>query len=205
MSETGVLDGLQLVGGRPCLDFINTEGLERNGPPERLPSYEALVQWSVLVGVIDQAAADRLIRGATRSGSAAANVLERAVELREAMYRIFAATIDGTTPTKADRTILDVELGRALAHLRAVPADQKWDWQFVDGDELDSILWPLTRDAADLLTSRDIDRMRECSGTNCAWLFVDQSRNRSRRWCDMAECGNRSKARRFYRRQKGGA
>jgi len=86
-----------------------------------------------------------------------------------------------------------------------VPTDGAWRWEFVDGEELDSMLWPIVRDAAELLTSRDFDRVTECSGSDCTWLFADKSRNRSRRWCDMAECGNRSKARRFYRRQKSGA
>ncbi len=199
------LKDLQLVGGRPCLDFINTEGELRNGPPERLPSYEALVAWSVLIGIVDEDAADRLIRRGARKTAAATAVLERAAILREALYRIFTATIEGRTPEPADRAVLDEELGKAFAHLRTVPADGIWRWEFVGGEELDSMLWPLARDAAELLTSRDVDRVRECSGSECTWLFADKSRNRSRRWCDMAECGNRSKARRFYRRQKADA
>lgn len=205
MTGRKALEDLQLVGGRPCLDFINTEGEVRNGPPERLPSYEALVAWSVLVGIMDQDAADRLIRQGALKAAGAATVLKRAMILREALYRIFTVTIEERTPDPADRIVLDKELGTALAHLRTVPAAGIWLWEFVDGEELDSMLWTLAHDAADLLTSQDLDRVRECSGSNCTWLFADKSRNRSRRWCAMADCGNRSKARRFYSRQKAGA
>ena len=198
------LDGLQLVGGRPSLDFINTEGLVRNGPPERIPTYQSLAAWSVVAGVVDEDTASRLTSRAGRSAAECSAVLDRAIQLREALYRIFAATIEGDPPDTEDRSVLHRELSEALRHLRAVPAEGHWGWQFVDADSLDALLWPLARDAAYLLTSRDIDRLRECSGTDCAWMFVDRSRNRSRRWCDMAECGNRSKARRFYRRQKAG-
>ena len=67
------------------------------------------------------------------------------------------------------------------------------------------MLWRLAVDASDLLTSTDLDRVRECSGDTCSWLFLDRSRNRSRRWCDMADCGNRAKARRHYSRLKAGS
>ena len=100
-----------------------------------------------------------------------------------------------------DRAILDTELGLSLAHQRLVPVDGAWIWEFV-GDGADAMLWRLAADASDLLTSPDIDRVRECSGDTCSWLFLDKSRNRSRRWCDMADCGNRSKARRYYQKRK---
>jgi predicted RNA-binding Zn ribbon-like protein len=64
------------------------------------------------------------------------------------------------------------------------------------------MLWPVARSAADLLTSQEQSRVRECAASDCGWLFLDLSRNRSRRWCDMETCGNRTKARRHYARSK---
>lgn len=64
------------------------------------------------------------------------------------------------------------------------------------------MLWPVARSAAELLTSPDAQRVRECALRSCSWLFVDRSRNRRRRWCDMKTCGNRAKARRHYRRKQ---
>ena len=196
---SNTLGDLQLVGGRPCLDFINTEGEIRNGPPERIESYALLAEWSVLAEALDEAEAGRMVAIAQGKSSLAASVLDRAIRLREALYGIFSATIDGVSPAREDRAILDAELSLSLAHQRLVPFDGSWAWEFV-GDGADAMLWRLAADASDLLTSHDIDRVRECSGDTCSWLFLDKSRNRSRRWCDMADCGNRAKARRFYRR-----
>lgn len=190
---------LQLVGGRPCLDFINTEGALRNGPPERITSYADLLAWAVLAEVLTEAEVGALATaGSARDRT---GVLERAIRFREALYRIFAATLAGEPAATADRAVLDAELRVALAHRRLVPSDGSWRWEF-EGTGADAMLWRLAVDASDLLTSQEMNRVRECSGDTCSWLFLDRSRNRSRRWCDMADCGNRSKARRYYARQK---
>jgi predicted RNA-binding Zn ribbon-like protein len=100
--------------------------------------------------------------------------------------------------------ILDREVAAALAHRRLVPAGRCFVWDIVGAeDRLDRILWLLVDDAADLLSSELLDRVKECGGPDCSWLFLDESRNRSRRWCEMSECGNRAKQRRYQRRHKG--
>ncbi|MGV3552361.1 CGNR zinc finger domain-containing protein [Rhizobium sp.] len=58
------------------------------------------------------------------------------------------------------------------------------------------------RSALGLIASADTERLKICP--NCAWLFLDRSKNRSRTWCDMAVCGNRAKARLHYRRKQQG-
>ena len=91
-----------------------------------------------------------------------------------------------------------------LDHPRA-PRDRELVEPVLAADDegaLDRPLWPVLRSAAALLTSDDIARIRECAAERCAWLFIDHSRNRSRRWCDMRDCGNRAKARRHYARAK---
>lgn len=202
-AETPSIATLDLVGGRPALDFVNSEGGVRNGPPERIPSYRELAAWSAHAGLLDEAEADRLAAAAEGRPDEAERVHARAIELREALYRILGAARTGEAPDPADRAVLDRELAVALDRLRLVPEPGGWRWRFAAGDRLDRILWPVARDAADLLSDGPLDRVKECGGPDCTWLFVDESRNRSRRWCDMAECGNRAKARRYYRRRKG--
>lgn len=197
--------GPDLVGGRISLDFVNSEGGTRNGPPEWITGYGDLLTWAVHAGVIEADLADRLETRAADAPEEAARIAERAVRLREALYRVFVTAMEGEEPAAEDLAVIDEELGRALAHLRISPAgtqDGPWRWRFEDDQQLGRVLWPLVRDAADLLVSDELARLGECSGEDCAWLFVDQSRNHSRRWCDMAVCGNRSKARRYYERSK---
>jgi predicted RNA-binding Zn ribbon-like protein len=89
-----------------------------------------------------------------------------------------------------------------LSHLRlgSRGGELFWTWAAAD-DALEAPLWPILRSAAEILTSEDRQQVRECAGTACTWLFLDRSRNRSRRWCSMESCGNREKARRHYRRK----
>lgn len=198
------MEDLSLVGGRTALDFANSEGAERNGPPERIGSYGDLVAWSLRAGVIDAELGARLGEAACARPGEADRVFGRAIVLREALYRIFAALAAGRTAAEADRDVLDRELAEALPRRRLVPARGRFQWRFdTRGDPLDVPLWHVVEDAADLLSSDALDRVKECRGERCTWLFLDESRNRSRRWCDMGECGNRAKARR-YRRRHGG-
>lgn len=85
--------------------------------------------------------------------------------------------------------------------LVASPAGYRWAWH--DADSLESVLWPIIGSAADLLTSPELEKVKLCAADDCGWLFIDGSRNRSRRWCDMSDCGNRAKARRYRRRHLG--
>lgn len=194
---------LSIVGGRSSLDFLNTEGGERNGPPERLVDYQDLARWSVRAGVVDEDEAGRLMQVAEARPADAARVHRRAIELREALFRIFAVLAAGERPGSEDLAVLDREVAEALSHRKLVPVDGRFQWAIVGGeDRLDRILWLLVEDAADLLSSELLDRIKVCGGTDCKWLFLDESRNRSRRWCEMSECGNRAKQRRYHRRQK---
>lgn len=192
------------TAGRLCLDFANTlasRGSDRQH--EWLNSYANLVAWGELVGVLSAETAHRLHREAARHPAQADSVLRQALELREAIYGICSAIAAGASPQAADVNALNVALAQALTHLRLLPKDDvfAWDWSD-DAGALDRMLWPVAWSAAELLTSEELDRVGECQGDGCGWLFMDMSRNHSRRWCDMGDCGNRAKARRFYRRQK---
>ena len=195
---------LDLIAGWVCLDFTNTLDGRRNGRShDYLNSYDDLMAWGHHAGLVTEDEARQLIEMAQRQPSQAGQVFEQAIVLRETIYRIFIAIASGENPAAADLATLNEALSEALARLEIVstPEGFAWDWP---GDEprLERLLWPLARSAGDLLTSAELKRVRECGGDNCGWLFVDTSRNRSRRWCDMKSCGNRAKAQRHYQRKR---
>jgi predicted RNA-binding Zn ribbon-like protein len=206
MTEAGAHEAtFELVGGKLSLDFVNTfDGSRDTGNGrEKLTSYADLVSWSRQAGVITDGEAKGLLREAARRPREAAEVLEQAIALRESIYRIFRAVIRGRSPDKADLAALNAALSRALAQSQVVRQGEGfvWDWSR-DDDAMDRLLWPVVRSAAELLTSEELTRARECGGDECTWLFMDTSKNRSRRWCDMKGCGNRAKSRRHYERRK---
>ncbi len=195
-----------LVGGALCLDFANIVGHRPTDHAiERLHSYANLVTWSHHAGILDDRGARGLLRAAARHPRAAQMVLNRALELREAIAWIFYATSRGRSPKPARLATLNIALKAALGQVRITRtgAQFQWDWM-ADRTDLDRMLWPIARSAAELLTSHDLAHVRQCAQEGCGWLFLDVSRNRRRRWCTMNICGNRAKVRRFYRRMKAG-
>ena len=193
-----------MLGGHLCLDFTNTvSGRDDGVIKDHLDNYTDLVTWSRQAGILDERGAQHLLEEAADFPAEANEVLIRAIALREAIYQIFSALAAGQQPRKDDLLTLNAELAQAMSRVRIVPAPQGFDWDWMGAEfEMESVLWPIARSAADLLTAGDLARVRECAGHTCGWLFIDTSRNRSRRWCDMSDCGNRAKARRHYARKK---
>ena len=204
MSEQDCRFRLGVAEARLCLDFVNTEGTARNDPPERLGSLELLLDWAVAKGALAEAGRE-LQASAELAAATADALLGRARELREALYRIFKAHLAGGTPDPDDLTVLDRELAAAVTHLTLAwtEAGARWTWRRPPPG-LEGILWRVAASAADLLGSDKLDRVKECDSATCSWMFVDESRNRSRRWCDMADCGNRAKVRRYHQRRRRG-
>jgi predicted RNA-binding Zn ribbon-like protein len=196
---------LKLLGGRLCLDFVNTVDTQDTRIDERLNAYADLVWWSLRVEMMDEPAAAALFAAADADPARAADVFSRARELRDALYRLFTAAHEDDAADEADLAVLNRELSSAMSHLRVRAEAGEFVWELEEGAQLDRMLWPVVRDAAELLVSGDLRRVGRCCGENCDWLYLDVSRNRSRRWCDMQSCGNRAKARRHYRRAKGEA
>jgi len=195
---------LALLGGELSLDFANTvDWHDSEHPHEWLTNYSDLVAWSRHAGILTDGQAAHLLRQAALRPRDAATVLERAIALREAIFRIFSAVATGLLPTTDDIATLNTALSEALSRLRIVPEGGTFSWEWAGReDALDQMLWPVARSAADLLTSSELNRVRKCEGDPCGWLFIDTSRNHSRRWCDMKSCGNRAKARRHYERRR---
>jgi predicted RNA-binding Zn ribbon-like protein len=204
------------VGGRLCLDFANTvrgrighpgSGRTRDNADcvvgERLVSYEALLRWGAISGALTEGEVDALERVAWEKPGEAVAVLARSLALREALYRVFKAVVEGWTPETEDLDVLNAELRVARARERLVSTPRLgWEWD-ASPTALDRVLWPVVSSAAELLTGPDLERVGQCPGAECGWLFLDASRSRRRRWCDMADCGNRAKVHRFRRRHGG--
>jgi predicted RNA-binding Zn ribbon-like protein len=191
-------------GGRLCLNFSNTVGAHAGDhPSEHLHSYADLVRWSQQAGIATGRQAQQLLHEAAQAPPKAAIILKRAIALREIIYRIFSAIAAGRSPRIADLEELNKMLSRVLVKLQIVQVKEgfRWDWMMKE-ETLDMMLWPVVRSAAELLTSEELHRVRECANETCGWVFLDTSKNHSRRWCDMKSCGNAAKARRYYARHK---
>jgi predicted RNA-binding Zn ribbon-like protein len=205
MTNENPLADLSLIGGRLSLDFLNT--VDTHAPPldDKLGTYADLVWWGLRTGALAERGAEPLFAAAEADPAHAAEVLARALELREALYRAFTAARAGEPADDADVAIINDALARTLGRQRVAQGEDGFAWVWEQGVELERVLWPVIRDAADLLVGGDLRRVGKCCGDNCDWVYLDTSRNRSRRWCDMQSCGNRAKARRHYHRAKGGA
>lgn len=197
-------EGFKLLGGAPCLDFVNTlDWRESDGPIDWFAGYGDLIAWAVRGGVLDAAGAGRLRARAGRDPAGAAEALARARALREAMHAIFAARIDGRrTPPKA-LAALNAALGDAPPRRALVTLSGGFAWArgpTTEGFDAPShaAIWS----AGDLLASDRLERLRRCADPVCGWLFLDESRSGRRRWCSMADCGNRAKARRHHARHR---
>lgn len=193
-----------------CLDFANTNDWHASEHPiEGLRSYQDLVEWGVEGGLLTPAEAPALLEQAARQPELARQWLADAVILREAIYRIFMAVANsqmakGQPIDQADLDIL-TRFWRMAAQSRRMTArgsEVAWEWEYRP-DDLGRILWPVVRSATDLLESQQLDRVGQCEDDRgCGFLFLDTSRNHSRRWCSMESCGNRAKANRHYSRTK---
>ena len=190
---------IELAGGALALDFANTVGGTHVSPThDHLRSYGDIAAFAVLAGALQPDVARRLAKRAERDPGRAAAVYELGIALRESIWAVFSALASGEAPRDGDLDLIAdaAAAGRARARLVFDRTGVGWSLP-ADEDELDRPLWEIARSAADLLTSGDHDRIKECASTTCEWVFLDRSRNRSRRWCDMSDCGNRAKARRF--------
>jgi predicted RNA-binding Zn ribbon-like protein len=194
-----------LLGGELCLDFANTVE-PRDGDDRRdyLTGYPDLVRWAEHAGALDEEEARRLLRTAEARPWEAVETFERAVVLRETIYRVFSAVAHRGQPRAPDLEALRAAHLEALAHYRIIPTEEGFGWKLTEGNELGRPLWQVSLSATRLLTSGELDRVKSCPSTEggCAWLFYDESKNKSRRWCSMEGCGSRAKMRRMYARRR---
>jgi predicted RNA-binding Zn ribbon-like protein len=189
---------LLLVAGHPALDLVNTLDwrFRPEGAEELLTSYQDVVRFAEESKLLTSTEVRRL-RPSTR-------VLESCKKLREALAEIFYARLDGRKPSAAagrelERHFRETRLAQTLNWKQSPRLE--WEWPKTEHDPA-LPLWALAMSAADLMTSEAVYRVRACHNPECRWLFLDTSKNHTRRWCDMKLCGNRMKARRFKAQRK---
>jgi predicted RNA-binding Zn ribbon-like protein len=192
----------KLVGGRVALDFVNTvswPGSDRGH--DWLDRPANAVRWAVAAELVmaDDGTAERLATRHERHPVEAARSLGRLHELRADMTAVLRPLAHGERPPAATVERLNAHLGRLCARRRIDPDVLDWTWGPVD--KLDDLHGRLVADAAAIVTQADHSRLGHCP--SCDWLFFDTTRNRSRRWCDMNDCGSRDKALRYYHRRRG--
>lgn len=186
-------------GGHPALDFVNTLDERLSGSPvDRLVNYSALVSFSQQAKLIGRNTASLLAPKA--GGAAGARVLSDAILFREAAYRTLIATSSRIRPSPTDIQTINATLSVALSHRRltisAAGANQAWD----DMTHIERPLWEVARCFEDLLSNWPFYRVRKCHARDCGVVFIDRSKAGRRRWCSMANCGNRAKMRQFRAR-----
>jgi predicted RNA-binding Zn ribbon-like protein len=178
-------DELELVGGDIAVDLVNTVNGLRDGAldEEFLRTPADLAGWAVHAGVtaapppVDE------------------EILARTRELRDTAYGVFRAVAEGREPDAAQLAALLRFHAEAVARAELVPSGEGYEFAW-DGE----VLGPLAAAAVDLLRHGPLDRLKLCDA--CPWLFLDTSRNHSRRWCSMNECGSRLKMRRYRARRR---
>ena len=203
MSKASPYPVFQLIAAHPTLDFINTLDwrFREAGPEELLKSYDDLLRFAEQSKLLTPTQGQQLMRS-VGSGTGA-QVLKNCTELREVIAEVFYAGLDGWIPSAASVGKLEQYFKAAHAHQTLYWEDSSLAWEWSETTEAAELpLWLMSLSASQLMTSTEVRSVRACASPECRWLFLDTSKNHTRRWCDMKICGNRMKARRFKARQQ---
>jgi predicted RNA-binding Zn ribbon-like protein len=198
-----------LAGGHPVLDFLNSMGGHRlTEPREDLVTPEDLVSWGLQAGWLDADRAHPMLVEIQLRPAEARVALGRVRAFREALFRVFLAVSEDAQPAPEPLEAFEREVRRAWVERRLIrTSEHDYRWVSAESARIDAFIPGLALAASDLLTGPDRRRIRICEATatdGCGWLFLDTSKNGTRRWCEMATCGNRYKARRHYARVREG-
>lgn len=209
-SQSASLPGLLYpqddLGGESalCLDWVNTVSWRgKPSPTETLTHVGDWLEWIEESRTLPKDSLQRLQRMAVSDPEEAAAGFARAISFREALYRVLASQAKGEAPSAEDRLEFADVLGRAFSRVQLSGTKSEWSLQ-VSQEPVgwDLPLSPIALSAAQLLSSPHSKRLHVCGRRECLWLFIDRTKNRSRKWCDMTTCGNVVKARRSYARRK---
>jgi predicted RNA-binding Zn ribbon-like protein len=170
-----------------------------------LESYPDLVSWALAAGLLTKNEGEAMLVEGEQNPIFAAKTLSKALDLRESIYSVLSPAARGASPGEADLSGFNQHLSDALLHSKIAPSGDRFSWSWDNaGAPPDRIIWTMAREAANLITSGEIKRVGECADDRgCGYLFIDTSRNHSRRWCSMESCGNRAKAQRHYHKISG--
>jgi predicted RNA-binding Zn ribbon-like protein len=194
----------QLLAGNMALDLVNTldNRFRESGPDELLLSYDDLLHFVQQSGLLTAAQVRRL-RRAQGAEAERRRVLDQVKELREALADVAYALLAEEDLPKHRVESLQEYFHRANAARRLGDNGKRLVWSWPEREELSVPLWLLAKEGEKLLLSEQAERLRCCASDTCRWLFLDTSKNHTRRWCDMKICGNRMKARRYQARLAG--
>jgi len=194
----------EFIAGALCLDFANTIHDSRaEDKEEELRAVSDLLHWAKEAGLLSEADHDRLTGHYHHNPREAAAALAKGTAIRDLLLSIFAGIANGRRVSAQRLSELNSTLAQAPGLLRVQKSSDRIEAEWTSAAEgLPEVFFAVLASAAELLASDRLGRIRECASADCTWLFVDESRNRSRRWCDMSVCGNRMKARRHYQRAK---
>ena len=191
----------KVIGGTLCFDFSNTISYRnRPHPHEWLDTIENLVTWSQIVKVLDPSDARLLLEDLSQDKKQACAKIIFLRELREVVFRLFSSIVDNEHPLKTDLNFLN-----NLAQERIGWREIKFEdgvFNFSHNKELscfERVVHSIYSSTIHALTQLDMKRIKKCS--SCDWLFYDSSKNLSRKWCVMEDCGNRDKVNRFNKRK----
>jgi len=199
-------DAFGFNSGSLCLDFANTvRARPISDRIEAIHSYGDLLSWAREATILTPGETAALAEDAERRPRLAAQALAQALAVREAIYALFSSHCAGLPAPPADLQTLNRAIGVAMAKSGLTLVGERFEWAWPGAHpSLDRVSWWVARSAAELLTSENLTSVRECAGYDCGRLFMDTTKNRSRRWCDMSTCGNRAKGRRHYERRRSG-
>jgi predicted RNA-binding Zn ribbon-like protein len=189
-----------------CLRFANTLYWRGEGKPtETLGGLRDVVEWCVAEGLVPEERVERLQKyWLDRNAAAIATSFREAIAFREAVYRIFESVVLDRRPSSDDSLLLNDYLAGAPARLGVEQRAGRFGWRVAPAraHATAALLAPVAWSAADLLVGEESNRIRRCENESCLWLFIDESKAGTRRWCSMSSCGNRAKAQRHYLRHK---
>jgi predicted RNA-binding Zn ribbon-like protein len=200
--ETPAHLGPDTAKGVLAIEFQHTEiGQTAYLPvgPSPLNDYDDLVAWAQRFDVIDERVGRRLRRDARRDRARAIEVYARALRIRATLDDVFRPIALDQIPAADATSMLARDEAEAIARAELVRGDDGFGWTWANDSSLGRPLWPVIHDATRLLIEGPLDRVKACGG--CRYLFIDASKNRSRRWCEMATCGTAEKMRRYVERR----
>jgi predicted RNA-binding Zn ribbon-like protein len=191
---------LELIGNVICLDFVNTINDQFAPKDEYLENYSDVLDWSQHASIISKRQTRALHQLLASHTKEATQAFKRALQLRALFYRVFSSLSSGQDVEQADLDNVVAAYAKACvaARLQPNPVGFRWTWDFVT--DLEAPLHAVAHTAGELLTSGNFKRIKSCPA--CGWLFLDTSKNGSRRWCSMETCGSRDKMKRFYQRTR---
>jgi len=184
-------------GGHLAIDFTNTVGDRGAETVDHFRSFGDVVAWAEARGVVARATAATLRQRAATDPEGAARAFRSALALREALYGVLAAAASGRRVRPADLNVVNQHVADTFKGVALAPSGEHFALETRAEAWLDPVIRPVVRAAVDLLTSDALKQVGRCADHECGWLFLDTTRSRTRRWCDMRVCGNRNKVRRF--------